>query len=152
MPDEPKRRRRAPETFEAVFVLVVLALVVGAGIAGWVVGKESSPSASGETPPGHIGEGLPAHEFGDPAQGKILFEEKACADCHSYGGEGGEDAPPLDYMAGHLSAREVAGMSGNIWNHLPGMLPHFQEEGIPFPTFAEGEMEDVIAYLHSGEE
>jgi hypothetical protein len=152
MADEAKRRRQAPEVVEAVFVLVVLVLVVGAGLAGWVVGKESeSPPAAAETPPGHTGVALLAEEFGDPVRGKLLFEEKACVDCHSYGGEGGEDAPPLDYMAGHLSAREVAGMSGNIWNHLPAMLHHFEEEGIPVPTFAEGEMEDLIAYLHSGQ-
>ena len=152
MAEEPKRQTRAPEMVEAVFVLVVLALIIAAGLAGWVVGKESEASPAGEAvPAGHIGEGLPAEAFGDPVKGKLLFEEKACSDCHSYAGEGGEDAPSLDYMSGHLSAREIAGMSGLIWNHLPAMLHHFEEEGIPVPTFAEGEMEDLIAYLHSGE-
>ena len=40
-------------------------------------------------------------------------------------------------------------MSGRIWNHVPAMLPHFQEEGIPFPIFSGFEMADLIAYLHS---
>lgn len=40
-------------------------------------------------------------------------------------------------------------MSGRIWNHMPAMLPHFQEEGIPFPTFTGYQMADLIAYLHS---
>jgi len=59
------------------------------------------------------------------------------------------DAPPLDFMSGHLSAREVANMSGLIWNHLPAMLGHFEEEGITYPTFADEEMADLVAYLHS---
>ena len=69
-------------------------------------------------------------------------------DCHSLNGVGGEDAPPLDYMRGHLSAREVADMSGQIWNHLPQMLHHFKEEGLPVPTFAAGQMADLIAFVH----
>ena len=40
-------------------------------------------------------------------------------------------------------------MSGRIWNHVPAMLPFFKREGAPFPTFAEYEMSDLIAYLHS---
>jgi mono/diheme cytochrome c family protein len=118
------------------------------------VGKESKPTAAAApapaaAPAGHTGAGLPPGEFGDPVKGKALFASKRCADCHSYDGQGGKDAPPLDYMRGHLSAREIANMSGNIWNHLPMMLPHFKEEGIPFPTFSDDEMADLIAYLHS---
>ena len=52
-------------------------------------------------------------------------------------------------MRGHLSAAEVANMSGQIWNHLPGMLPHFKEEGLLYPTFQDDQMADLVAYLHS---
>lgn len=37
-------------------------------------------------------------------------------------------------------------MSGRIWDHLPAMLPHFEEEGIPVPTFTGFQMADLIAY------
>lgn len=132
-----------------------LGLTVVGGLVGFAVGHYTQPSvASAPTtavsaPPGHSGAGLPAHEFGDAARGAKLFVSKGCADCHSYAGRGGTDAPPLDYMAGHLSAREIANMSGTIWNHVPVMLPHFQEEGIPFPTFTDYQMADLVAYLHS---
>jgi len=53
-------------------------------------------------------------------------------------------------MRGHMSAREIADMSGQIWNHVPQMLSHFEEEGIAFPTFSDEEMADLIAYLHGG--
>ncbi len=150
--------KRSPARIEALIVLGVLALVVGVGVGGWAFGHYvgGSETAVGETvttlPPGHTGEALPPEVFGDPARGAQLWEEKSCSDCHSYNGQGGTDAPPLDYMKQHLSAREIASMSGNIWNHLPQMLPHFEEEGIPFPTFEGDEMADLIAFLHSGGE
>jgi len=53
-------------------------------------------------------------------------------------------------MTGHLSARGIANMSGDIWNHVPQMIHHFEEEGIPFPSFSDEEMADLIAYLHGG--
>ncbi|RDI73661.1 hypothetical protein Gocc_2574 [Gaiella occulta] len=52
-------------------------------------------------------------------------------------------------MAGHLSARDVANMSGRIWDHLPAMLVYFKKEGLPVPTFQDDEMADLIAFLHS---
>ncbi len=132
-------------------VLVLFGLALVAGVAGYFVGRGSAESgtAAAAVPAGHSGAGLPAHEFGDPIRGAALFESKGCADCHSYAGTGGTDAPPLDYMSGHLSAREVADMSGQIWNHLPAMLVHFKEEGIPVPTFQGDQMADLVAYLHS---
>ncbi len=129
-------------------MLLVLGLVAVGTTVGFVVGRESA-SPSSLVPVGHSGVGLPAHEFGDPLVGAKLFVSKGCADCHSYGGKGGTDAPPLDYMAGHLSASEVADMSGQIWNHLPAMLERFKEEGLPVPTFADEQMADVVGYLHS---
>ena len=131
-------------------MLLVLGLVAVGTAVGFIVGRESGTPSAATSPVGHSGVGLPAHEFGNPARGARLFASKGCADCHSYGGKGGTDAPPLDYMAGHLSAHEVAEMSGQIWNHLPVMLEHFKEEGLPVPTFADEQMADLVAYLHSG--
>ncbi len=143
-------KQRSPSALAAALIAVAVGLVATAGLIGWAIGHETRPAAApATTPAGHRGAGLPAHEFGDPARGARLFVSKGCADCHSYAGKGGTDAPPLDYMAGHLSAREIANMSGTIWNHVPAMLPHFQEEEIPFPTFTDFEMADLVAYLHS---
>ena len=144
--------RAPPYVFEALAMLLMLGLVALGTTVGFIVGRDSKSAAStrAAAPTGHSGAGLPAHEFGDPTVGARLFVSKGCADCHSYGGKGGTDAPPLDYMAGHLSAREVADMSGQIWDHLPAMLAHFKEEGIPVPTFAPDQMADLVAFLHSG--
>ena len=136
---------------EAVFMLLIVGLIAVGTTVGVIIGLNwnSSPTVAA-TVAGHSGAGLPAHEFGDASVGTKLFVSKGCADCHSYGGKGGKDAPPLDYMAGHLSAREVADMSGQIWNHLPAMIVHFKEEKLPMPTFVDNQMADLVAYLHSG--
>ncbi len=148
--------RRNPSTVEALLVLGMLTIVVGGGLVGFFAGRatktvpSATPTQVETAPSGHVGENLPVAAIGDPTEGEKLFEDKGCADCHSYGGQGGTDGPPLDYMAGHLSAQEIANMSGTIWDHLPQMLPHFEEEGIPVPTFADNQMADLIAFLHGG--
>ena len=145
-------RSRSADVVEAILVLIVLGLLLVAAAAGFIIGRSSAEPhtlSAATAPEGHSGAGLPAHEFGDPVRGAALFESKGCSDCHSYAGKGGTDAPPLDYMSGHLSAREVADMSGQIWNHLPAMLMHFEEEGLPVPTFQDDQMADLVAYLHS---
>lgn len=132
--------------------LLFFALLVPAAFTGWAIGHSTSGSkTTTAAPPGHQGgANLPVTAIGSPARGQAPFESKHCSDCHSYNGQGGSDAPPLDSMRGHLSAREIAGMAGTIWNHLPKMLPHFEDEGIPLPTFTAGQMADLIAYLHGG--
>lgn len=130
-------------------MLVAVGLVAVGTTVGFIVGRDSSSPSPSSAPAGHSGADLPAHEFGDPAQGARLFVSKGCADCHTFRGRGGTDAPPLDFMAGHLSAREIADMSGRIWNHLPVMLDRFKEEGLSVPTFADDQMANLVAYLHS---
>jgi mono/diheme cytochrome c family protein len=140
----------------AVILLVALAAVIA-----WDVGNQTASNTKTVTvaalsamsaPGGHMGgANLAVSQIGNPARGARLWDSKGCSDCHSYGGRGGEDAPALDFMRGHMSAREIADMSGQIWDHLPAMLPHFREEKIPVPTFTQGEMADLIAFLHSGQ-
>ena len=145
-------RKLSPDVAEVLMVLIVLGLAFVGAVAGFIVGRataEPETTAAVTAPAGHIGSGLPAREFGDPVRGAVLFGSKSCSMCHSLAGKGGTDAPPLDSMRGHLSAREVANMSGQIWNHVPGMLAQFKEEGIPFPTFTGDQMADLVAYLHS---
>lgn len=150
------KRDWTASAFEAVGMILVLALAFAAGIAGWAIGHGSRSSATGAgaatVPAGHTGgANLSVSSIGDPAAGRELFVSKGCSDCHSYQGEGGSDAPPLDFMQGHLSATEIANMSGRIWDHLPQMLGHFEEEGIRVPSFEGNEMANLIAYLHSGQ-
>src|SRR5512133_3769764 len=151
---------KRPGAIAGLLIAVVVLLVAIAAALGWAVGdqtasKTKTVTVSGQmtmaAPAGHMGgPNLPIAQIGDPARGARLWQSKRCSDCHSYAGRGGEDAPALDYMRGHMSAREIADMSGQVWDHLPAMLPHFREEQIPVPTFTQGEMADLIAFLHSG--
>ena len=89
----------------------------------------------------------------EPVERDALSLQQAAVaggDCHSYGGSGGTDAPAFDSMRGKLSVRDIASMSGTIWNHAPHLAEHFSEEKIPFPSFGAGEMADLLAYLHRG--
>ena len=151
---------KRPGALVGLLIAIVVLLIAIAALLGWAVGNQTA--AKTETvvgpaqtamsvPAGHMGgPNLAIAQIGDPARGARLWQSKRCSDCHSYGGRGGEDAPPLDFMRGHMSAREIADMSGQIWDHLPAMLPHFREEKIAVPTFTQGEMADLIAFLHSG--
>jgi len=123
--------------------LIVGALVLaGAGFGiGLLVGGGGEDSAS---------ETVSDTALGDSEVGRQLFVSQRCSMCHSYEGRGGEDAPPLDFMTGNLAPADLAGMTGKIWNHLPAMEAAFKEEGIPFPTFEDSEMADLVAYLHGG--
>ncbi|MGN6586103.1 MAG: c-type cytochrome [Solirubrobacterales bacterium] len=93
---------------------------------------------------------LQADEIGNVKDGRALFVTQGCAMCHSFEGQGGSDAPPLDFMKGELTGGDIANMSGMIWNHVPMMKEAFAEEHIPFPEFSGNEMASLIAYLHAG--
>ena len=123
---------------------LVAAILVGlGGVVGIIAAGDGDAEHTATEP-------LQATEIGDPEVGRQLFVSQGCSDCHSYAGRGGSDAPPLDVMRGKLAARDIANMSGTIWNHAPSMKHHFDEEDIPFPTFSANEMADLIAYLHGG--
>lgn len=151
---------KRPGAIAGLLIAVVVLLVAVAALLGWAVGNQTASNTKTVTvsaqmplgaPAGHMGgANLAIAQIGDPARGARLWQSKGCADCHSYAGRGGKDAPPLDFMRGHMSAREIADMSGQIWDHLPAMLSHFRDEKIPVPTFTQGEMADLIAFLHSG--
>lgn len=125
-------------------IIVPAAVLLGLGI---LVGVLLNGGFDSEQQDG-VSFSVPAAAIGNSVRGEQLWTTKSCAMCHSYGGKGGTDAPPLDYMRGNLSVHDIAGMSGNIWNHLPQMLPAFRAEKIPFPSIAPDEMADLIAYLH----
>ncbi len=140
MSSEPRSVRH-----RLLLALAAAALVGAGGVVG-VVASGGGETKHTATEPLSAG----ASAIGDAAIGRQLFVSQHCADCHSYEGRGGSDAPPLDLMKGKLTAKDVANMSGTIWNHEPAMIARFKEEHIPFPTFSGNEMADLIAYLHGG--
>jgi len=125
------------------FLLVLGAIVlVGIGLLiGVLIDNGDSESPTGA---------VRADEIGNVADGRELFVSQGCAMCHTYEGQGGTDAPSLDFMKGRMTANDIANMSGRIWNHVPQMEAAFAEEGVPFPEFTGNQMASLIAYLHGG--
>jgi mono/diheme cytochrome c family protein len=81
---------------------------------------------------------------GNVAEGKKVFQERHCADCHAGGTHG---APPLPGQARQFS--EVSIISA-LWRHGPQMARRMKEAGIAWPMFGgPQEVADLIAYLNS---
>jgi cytochrome c2 len=81
---------------------------------------------------------------GDPAAGRKLFTAKRCVSCHKVGGAGGSVGPALDTTK--MLASPIA-LASAMWNHSPQMTAAMQAAGVERPTFAEGELPDLIAFL-----
>ncbi|MGE5816738.1 MAG: c-type cytochrome [Deltaproteobacteria bacterium] len=82
---------------------------------------------------------------GNPQNGKKLFAEKRCIQCHSVGdSEANQTAPNLRV---HLSGSLVR-IAGAMWNDGPRMWSKMAERGIPVPTISTEEMSDLISYLY----
>jgi len=86
-----------------------------------------------------------AFSLGDAAKGAALLADKGCNNCHSIRGVGGNIGP--DFMALDLNC-SVTEIAGRMWNHGPKMWAAMQEKGMAVPTFAKGEMADVMAYIY----
>jgi mono/diheme cytochrome c family protein len=81
---------------------------------------------------------------GNIAQGKQVFTQRHCADCHAGGTNG---APQLPGQAKSYS--EVTIIAA-LWHHGPQMLHRMQQAGIAWPRFVKPqELSDLIAYLNS---
>jgi cytochrome c2 len=88
---------------------------------------------------GYIGQ--PGH----PAAGEVHFVSKGCVNCHS-----GEDGMGPDLS--RMNVPDSIALSSAMWNHAPEMHELMAEQGVPWPKFEPGEMEDIVAYLRSAKE
>lgn len=79
-------------------------------------------------------------------EGRTLFTEKRCIQCHSIRGQGGRGAPDLAARLAHRSLTEFAAA---MWNKQPAMLATMRARGISVPQLQPEEMADLVAYLYS---
>jgi len=79
---------------------------------------------------------------GDPQNGRKLFTQKGCIQCHSSGGR-------LDLSKKKDFPRTLAQLAGMMWNHSPTMWKGIEEKGMDRPTLSPQEMADLVAYLFS---
>ena len=83
---------------------------------------------------------------GDVRRGRVVYEEKRCARCHSLPGVQGTVGPDLFKAAKTKTPLE---MITEMWNHATTMEQKMFEENLQWPVFKGGEMADLMAYLQS---
>jgi len=83
---------------------------------------------------------------GNADEGRRLFADKQCAECHSAGGTGGKLGPDL---AQRRARGTVIDFAAAMWNKAPAMLEAMKALRIPVPELRPAEMADIVAYLYS---
>lgn len=83
---------------------------------------------------------------GRAVEGKRLFNDKRCIECHSVGGEGGKVGPDL---VGRGLRRSLIEFAAAMWNKAPTMMAAMTPRGISVPQLRPEEMADIVAYLYS---
>lgn len=84
---------------------------------------------------------------GNPATGKHVFTAKGCAGCHDPEARQWQGlGPGLQKYHGRSSGLFLAQA---MWNHSLEMGTAMRTHGVAFPTFAPGEMDDLVAYLQA---
>ncbi len=81
---------------------------------------------------------------GSPRNGKRLFQDKGCTECHAIRGSGWGVGPDLGRAELRGSLSTIAGFQ---WNHGPAMWEMMESRGRPVPHFTEREMSDIVTYL-----
>jgi cytochrome c551/c552 len=81
----------------------------------------------------------------NPLEGRIVFEEKGCIECHQLGGYGGTAGPSLSK---DLYFGTVLDLATVIWNHTPQMNRKFRQMRVSRPEFTEKEMADLFGFLY----
>lgn len=80
---------------------------------------------------------------GDATAGRLTFEQKGCARCHSVNGSGGKNAPDLSKVAGSGGSPAWALA---MWNHAQSMVDPVTKSLGEWPQFKNTEMNDLMAY------
>jgi mono/diheme cytochrome c family protein len=81
---------------------------------------------------------------GVAADGESVFIAQGCSSCHSIGGGAAHIGPDLAELRSFASPLYIA---QQIWNHGPSMLEGMRRLGMPPPSFAEGDLADLSAFV-----
>jgi len=83
---------------------------------------------------------------GRTVQGRVLFAQKRCVECHPVGGRGARLAADLAERGLHRSLSEF---TAAMWNKAPAMTDAMKARAVPMPQLKPEEMADIVAYLYS---
>jgi cbb3-type cytochrome c oxidase subunit III len=137
--------RRDVATIEAILVIVVLLLIVGAGVLGGYIGRITDSSGSTTT-------ATETTVAVDPAvaAGAHTFQTFACAQCHGLNGRGGvnPNVPALTDASKTLSVAELH----TIINKGLGESSNPTKPFMPVwgPLMSAQQVSDLVAYIRAG--
>ncbi len=80
----------------------------------------------------------------DPLEGRIVFEEKGCIDCHAVNGVGSHIGPDLGI---HLYFGTGYSLVADMWNHSSKMILKMKEMNIKRPEFTADEFQRLQTFL-----
>ncbi|MGD2215988.1 MAG: c-type cytochrome [Gemmatimonadales bacterium] len=83
---------------------------------------------------------------GNAEEGRVIFVENQCRECHSVRGVGGRVGPDL---VARGDTRGLTEFAAAMWNKAPAMTAAMRARGIDVPQLGGGEMADLVAYLYS---
>lgn len=81
---------------------------------------------------------------GDVERGRVLYQEKGCANCHIWGAP--SIGPDLSESSAVLTA---LGLATAMWDHAPAMYDRIELTDVEWPRFVGDEMRDLSLYLRS---
>ncbi len=77
-------------------------------------------------------------------EGRRIFRQKGCAECHSVFGNDGKGGPDLGRERFYGTYLELA---ARMWNHFPKMYERMRDTGVSFPEINPKEMEQLVTYI-----
>ena len=85
---------------------------------------------------------------GDPEEGKRLFSQKSCTQCHATESSVKSKGPNLGIQKKDFPPT-LGQFAGLMWNHFPEMLSEMQRENIKVPELSAKDIANITAYLFS---
>lgn len=86
--------------------------------------------------------------LGDPAEGKKMFSQKGCGQCHATEGTERKKGPNLGIQKKDFPPT-IGQFASLMWNHFPGMLSEMQKENIKVPNLSAQDIANITSYLFS---
>jgi len=84
------------------------------------------------------------NQTNSPWDGRTVFNEKGCINCHPINGVGGKGGPDLRKDVFYGTYLELASL---MWNHYPKMAKKMVKMGKDYPKLTESEMSLLVTYL-----
>ncbi len=81
----------------------------------------------------------------NPMEGRLVFENKGCMECHSLSGFGGNVGPDLMKQ---LYYGSFNGLAALIWNHIPQMNRMFRKLHRDRPFINNKEMVSLVSFIY----